>query len=134
MINKREYELLKLLEKDPLVDESIYSAEIASLLKDRLIAHNVTEETEFAIIYHGFIIKPRGHRAVEGYEAFAQSQKNEIEALTISKEANKLSAKSNKIAEKALHRSNTSLWIAAFSALFTLASVVVAIIAIFHQK
>ena len=51
-----EYEILSSLSTTPEIDEQAYQMELKTLIKERLISHNVTGETYSQIIYHGFLV------------------------------------------------------------------------------
>ena len=100
MISSTEYEILSSLSTTPEIDEQAYQMELKTLIKERLISHNVTGETYSQIIYHGFLVTSLGKRAIEEYESFLQSKHREENTLEIAQEANAISKEANALSEK----------------------------------
>ena len=101
MISKTEFEIIKALLTNPIIDENKFSDEICVLLKDKFIFYNVIGENTTNVIYEGYKITPRGLRAYEEYVAFVESQNREIEAVKIAKEANNISKQANDLSKQA---------------------------------
>lgn len=121
MISTTEYEILSSLSTTPEIDEQAYQMELKTLIKERLISHNVTGETYSQIIYHGFLVTSLGKRAVEEYENSFQSQQREEETL-------KIAEKANAIADKARKSARTSNIISIFACIISLLSILAAVL------
>lgn len=91
MINKREYYVLCLISENSLVDENIYSTEIKSLLKDKIIDYNISDSNSNTIFYSGYLITSYGLRTKEEFEYFSQKELREKETLALAKTAKKVS-------------------------------------------
>jgi len=132
MINEKEYNLLNGLKNSPLIDELKFYYELQTFFKDEFITYNRTDETPTAIIYNGFLLTPKGERAIEEYENFLQSVERDKETVNIAheandiaKEANTISQQSNTIARHSKNLSVGAIIVSIVSALATIAGIIV---------
>lgn len=128
MINKREFEIIKSLLTNPVIDENKFSDEISTLIKDKLITYNVTGENATAVLYNGYKTTPLGIRAYEEYLAFMESQSREIETVKTAKEANDISKQANALSEKANEIANGSKTLSKWAICVSIFSLLVSII------
>lgn len=140
MINENEYKLLSGLKDSPLIDEVKYYYELKTFFKDELVAYNITGETPTATIYNGFLLTPKGERAIEEYENFQKTTQRELETVSIAREsndiakaANKLSEESNHIAKKANRLSKNSNILSIIAIIVSVVCCVITAIATIHS-
>ncbi len=128
MINKTEFEIIKSLLTNPVIDENKFSDELSTLIKDKLITYNVTGENATTILYNGYKTTPRGVRAYEEYIAFIESKNREIETVKTAKEANDISKQANALSEKANDIANDSKNLSKWAICVSIFSLLVSII------
>lgn len=122
MISKNEYDLLKIIDKEHSVDELQYHDILDRLVRDKLISRICD-----CVFYpNKYFITQQGQRAIEEHEAHQAKEQRETDSLEIAREA-------NDIAKKANRKSTRANRIASCTALFTLGTLIVAIIALCLQ-
>lgn len=101
MISEREYELLKVLKKSPVVYDDLYADELDGLTKQEMISRVCMIPVNGGRRYSKCTVLPKGEAAIEEYERMLEKQKREEETLDAAREANEIANKSNTLAEQA---------------------------------
>lgn len=128
MISEKEFDVLQSLLSSPNIDEDEYGIELSSLRSDGLIDFNVTRSTRDSLIYEGFLVTPKGHRAYEEYLAFVKSQSLDTETLKAAKESNEISKQANTLSEKANDIAKSSKNLSKFAICVSIVAALIAII------
>lgn len=116
MISKKEYEVLKMYQREEDVNLAKYYGEIVYLNNEKLISNTHYKDGSCK-----FVITLKGERAVEEYENSFQSQQREEETL-------KIAEKANAIADKARKSARTSNIISIFACIISLLSILAAVL------
>lgn len=120
MISSKEYSQLIALRINPnAIDNDMIA--IQTFGKEQFIEYNVVSFGTF----NGYVVTPKGERAIEEYEAFLDSSQNEKETLYAAREANEIAREANTIAK---HSKNLSIWaivVSVISALGTIVGVII---------